>query len=64
MKLRHWQSVWEIIEHIVQGVLLGINIGAPSFQHIAWFLFAEYLIGIVNTIGWWTWLNSVDKQKS
>ena len=58
----HWQIVWEVATYSVSGFLLIVNITEPSFKHVAYFLSAEYLISIVNTVGWWRWLNNVDRR--
>ena len=63
MKAKHKQAVWEILAHLVSGVLLVLYICAPNFRFLTWLLITEYVIGVVNTILWWTWLNSVDSTK-
>jgi hypothetical protein len=62
MKFKHWQALWEVLSYLVSGVLLVINLVTPSFKHVAWFLVAEYLISMVNTLGWWLWVNSLEKK--
>jgi hypothetical protein len=61
LELRHWQIVWEVIMHSISGVLLVCYVIAPSFKYLTIFLLMEYVIGIINTVFWWKWLNSVDK---
>ena len=63
MKPKYKQAAWEILAHLVSGTLLVLYIVAPNFRFLTWFLVIEYLIGVVNTVLWWTWLNSVDSTK-
>lgn len=47
--------------HSISGTLLVLYVIAPSFKYLTIFLIMEWAIGIINTVFWWKWLNSVDK---
>lgn len=62
MHIKYWQIIWEIIAFTISGVLLILYIIQPSYKHLSELLVLEYLIAIINTVGWWKWVNKADSQ--
>lgn len=62
LQLKHWQIIWEVIAFTISGILLCVYIFNPTIKCLSVLLVAEYLIAIINTVGWWRWLNTTENK--
>lgn len=62
IKRKHWQIIWEVLVYLIDGILLILYCVKPSFKYVTMILVTQYVVGILNTVFWWKWLNAVDSH--